>query len=141
MNNFAGRVKSAIFATTLLLLFASCSNDDNITEIFREREWTLSLVKEGAVERYSNKKYKVQFADNSFDATMPGGATIHGKWEADGGTKSFRCWDVRTEGSIKGDTIAEKMLQIFRDATSYDGDTNWLQIKQQKNVYMQFYSK
>ena len=137
---FAERIKSIIFATALILTLASCNNEDNITEIFREREWTLSLVKEGSIERYSNKKYTVQFAESSFTAAMPGGATIRGKWEADGGTKSFRCWDIRTEGSIKGDTIAEKMLQIFQNATSYDGDTNWLQIKQQKNTYMQFYS-
>lgn len=141
MNYFAEKIKSAIFAAALILTLASCSSEDDITEIFRDREWTLSLVKEGSVERYSSKKYNVLFAESSFKAATPGGATISGKWEADGGTKSFRCWDVRTEGNIKGDTIAEKMLQIFRNATSYDGDTNWLQIKQQNNVYMQFYSK
>lgn len=140
MKIFAGKIKYAIFAAALVLALTSCSEDD-ITEIFRDREWTLSLVKEGAVERYSNKKYNVQFAESSFEAFMPGGATINGKWEADGSSKKFRCWDVRTQGSIKGDTIAEKMLQIFQNATSYDGDTNWLKIKQQKNVFMQFYSK
>ena len=138
---FAESIKRTIFATLLIICAVSCSNDDNITEIFRDREWALSLVREGSVERYSDKRYNVKFAETTFTATMPGGATISGKWEADGSSRSFRCWNVRTDGSIKGDTIAEKMLQIFTNATSYDGDTNWLQIKQQKNVYMQFYSR
>ena len=141
MKFFAGKIKSAICAASLILVLASCNNEDSIKEIFRDREWTLSLVKEGAVERYSGKKYNVQFAESTFTAAMPGGATISGKWEADGSTRKFRCWNVRTEGSIKGDTIAEKMLQIFQNATSYNGDTNWLQIKQEKETYMQFYSR
>lgn len=141
MKNIAEQFKRVIFATLLILCAASCDNKDDITGIFREQEWTLSLVKEGAVERYSDKKYRVKFAETTFDATMPGGSAISGRWEANGSTKRFRCWDIRTSGTIKGDTIAEKMLQIFTNAKSYDGDTNWLQIKQQDNVYMQFYSK
>ena len=71
---------------------------------------------------------------------MPNGAAINGKWEANGNSRKFQCWNINTTGNLKGDTIAEKMLQIFQNAKSYDGDTNWLQIKQQKNVFMQFYS-
>ena len=32
------------------------------------------------------------------------------------------------------------MVQILTHAKKYSGDTNWLQIKQQENVYMQFYN-
>ena len=104
-------------------------------------EWVISYIQEGAIKRYSDKKYNVHFIDNNFNATTPSGAQIKGKWEADGKSRKFHCWNIQTTGSFKGDTIAQKMLQIFTDATAYDGDTNWLQIKQQKNVYMQFYSK
>lgn len=140
MKTFAERTKSVIFAATLLLCAASCTHDD-ITEIFVDREWTLSLVKEGAVVRYSDKKYRVIFTEEDFNATTPNGSAINGKWKADNKSRSFQCWNIRTTGSLKGDTIGEKMLNIFTNATSYDGDTNWLQIKQHKNTYMQFYSK
>ena len=140
MKTFAETVKRIIFATMLLLATASCTHDD-IGEIFIDREWTLSLVKEGAIKRYSNKKYNVLFTDENFNVTTPGGAGIKGEWAADNKNRTFHCWNIKTTGSLKGDTIAEKMLQIFTNATSYDGDTNWLQIKEQKNVYMQFYSK
>ena len=101
----------------------------------------MSLVREGAVERYSNKKYKVIFTDEEFNAIMPGGSAITGKWKADNKSRSFQCWGIKTTGSLRGDTIGEKMLNIFTNAKSYEGDTNWLQIKQQKNTYMQFYSR
>lgn len=143
MKTFAKRTKRTIFAVILILVAVACTQDDDIKDIFEEREWTLSYVQEGNVKRFSdsNKRYNVQFIDNSFNATTPGGATISGKWEADGDSRKFHCWGIQTTGSFKSDTIAQKMLQIFTDATEYDGDTHWLQIKQHKNVFMQFYSK
>lgn len=141
MKTFVKRTKRAIFAIMLMLTATACTQDDDIKDIFVERAWTLSYIQEGSVKRFSNKKYDVSFIDNSFNATAPNGATISGKWEADGDSRRFRCWNIQTTGSFKGDTIAQKMLQIFTDATAYDGDTHWLQIKQQKNVFMQFYSK
>lgn len=140
MKTFVKTVKRIIFASTILLIVASCAHDD-IGEIFIDRDWTLSLVKEGSVIRYSNKLYKVSFTEDAFNATTPSGSTISGKWNADNKNRSFHCWNIKTAGSLKGDTIAEKMLNIFTNATSYDGDTNWLQIKQQKNTYMQFYNR
>ena len=80
MKILAEKIKSAIFAVLLLLCVVSCTHDD-IKEIFIDREWTLSLVREGAVERYSNKKYKVIFTDEEFNAIMPGGSAITGKWK------------------------------------------------------------
>lgn len=141
MKTFAKRTKRTIFAVILILGTVACTHDDDIKDIFEEREWALSYVQEGTIKRFSDKKYSVQFIDNSFNATMPGGATISGKWEADGDSRKFRCWSIQATGNLKNDTIAQKMLQIFTDATAYDGDTHWLQIKQQKNVFMQFYSK
>lgn len=141
MKTFAKKTTRIIFAFFMLLTTVACTQEDDINDIFEEREWTLSYIQEGTTKRYSNKKYNVIFAGNSFNATTPGGAKISGKWEADGNSRKFQCLDVRSSGSLKGDTIAQKMLQIFTDATAYDGDTNWLQIKQQKNVFMQFYSK
>ena len=122
-------------------VIVACTPQDDIAEIFTEQEWTLSLVQEGSKKRYSDKKYNVTFEDTEFSASTPNGGSISGKWEANGSDRSFRCWNVQSAGDFKNDTIAQKMLQIFRNATSYDGDTNWLQIKEQKNVYMQFYSK
>ena len=73
---------------------------------------------------------------------MPNGSMLKGTWSADGGTNhSFYCRDIEKDGKITGDTIAEKMYNILSNAANYEGDTNWLQIKQNKKTYMQFYNK
>jgi hypothetical protein len=135
--------------TKILMLFAvlftatACNTDDDIDAIFREQTWYLTYVQDGNVKRHPehNKFYSIDFKNDNFTATMPNGAVIKGKWSADGDkSRSFNSYNVVTEGSIKGDTIAERMYEIIKNAKNYGGDTNWLQIKQDKNRYMQFYN-
>lgn len=140
MKNIAEQIKRIIFAVMLATTVAACS-EDNIEDIFVEREWKLTYVNDGGVKRFTKDKvYSIQFFENSFKATLPGGGTINGNWSANGNTREFRCSNIRTSGHFAGDTIAEKMIQILTNAKKYEGDTNWLQIKQQENVFMQFYN-
>lgn len=133
------KARKAISAAALLLALMACTPDDSIGEIFIDRQWTLTYVTENSVQ-YNNrgKKYPVLFTEDGFTATTPGGSSISGKWEANGETRKFHCWNVQVAGSLKGDTIAEKMLGIFKEASSYSGDTNWLRIKKDNNNYMLF---
>lgn len=140
MKNIAKQIKRIIFATILVTAVIACKEDD-INEIFVEREWKLTLIKDGGEMKYTQDKvYTIQFFDNTFKATLPNGGAINGNWKANGSTREFSCSNVRTSGSFAGDTIAQKMVQILTNAKKYSGDTNWLQIKQQENVYMQFYN-
>ena len=126
----------ALFSAT------ACNTDDDINAIFRERTWNLTYIKSGSIKRYAKDKiYSIEFKNDNFTATTPNGATITGKWHADGSeVRSFTCSNVRTGGKIKGDTIAEKMYDLLKNAKNYAGDTNWLQIKQDNNTYMQLYN-
>ena len=140
MKSIAEQSKRVIFALMLAFSLASCSKDD-IDDIFIEREWKVTYINEGGVKRYTQgKKYTVQFLDNTFKATTPTGGTIEGNWQANGDTRQFSCSNLRTSGLQAKDTIAQKMLQILTSAKKYDGDTNWLQIKQQDNIFIQFYN-
>ena len=140
MKNIAKQIKRIIFATILVTAVIACKEDD-INEIFVEREWKLTLINYGGEKKYTEGKiYAIQFFDNTFKATLPNGGTINGNWKANGNTREFSCSNVRTSGSFAGDTIAQKMVQILTNAKKYNGDTNWLQIKQQENVFMQFYN-
>lgn len=141
MKNIAVQIKRIIFAVVFAGTISACSSDDDVKEIFLDREWNLTYINDGGVKIFTKDKiYSVTFLDNGFKVAAPGGVGISGKWKADGGTHEFRCSDIRTSGNIQGDTIATKMLQIFTNAKKYSGDTNWLQIKQQDNVFMQFYN-
>ena len=137
MRHIAKQIIRVIFALTLPLAAISCVGDDDINAIFRERTWKLTYIKEGSVQRYAKERiYSIEFLERTFTATTPNGATITGNWLANGDSShSFTCSNIRTNGNIKGDTIALKMREILTNAKSYNGDTNWLQIKQQENTY------
>lgn len=131
---------------TLLILLATaglsaCSNEDDIEDIFVNRTWTLAFINEGSNRIAAKDNYYLQFYDKNFVVTTPSGAKIQGYWEADGENRSFRCTQVMTDGNISNDTIAGKMEKILEKAASYEGDINYLIIKQQDNVFMQFHNR
>ena len=129
-----------ILALTLAL--AACDNGDDLNEIFRNRNWTLSFFMEGE-NIYSVKgDYKITFYESVFTVTTPNKSSIEGYWEADNKSHAFRCRQVRvTSGTIAGDTTALKMKNILEKATSYAGDANTLQIIEMPNKFMQFHNK
>ena len=129
-----------LFAT--LFIFATCEKNDDIDAIFRESTWYVTFVKEGNTTEYAKDKlYSFEFK-NTLKVTMPNGATIKGNWYADGGgSHSFYCRNLKKEGKIIGDIIAEKVWEILNNAQSYEGDTNWLQIIKDKDTYIQLYNK
>ena len=141
MKNILFLSKTFMLAAMLFLVVA-CDKNDDINAIFRERTWYVTFVKEGNTTEYSKGKlYSIEFK-NTLTATMPNGATIKGNWHADGGgSHSFYCRNLNKEGKITGDIVAEKVWDILNKAESYEGDTNWLQIIQDKETYIQLYNK
>ncbi len=141
MKNILFLSKTFMLAAMLFLVVA-CDKNDDINAIFRERTWYVTFVKEGNTTEYSKGKlYSIEFK-NTLTATMPNGATIKGDWHADGGgSHSFYCRNLKKEGKITGDIVAEKVWDILNKAESYEGDTNWLQIIQDKETYIQLYNK
>lgn len=141
-------MKNRIIKTALIILaaitFASCNKEDDIQEIFIDRSWTLTFIQEGK-EHFvpqNNAAYIILFKGSTFTLTTPANATISGNWQADGGSRTFRCSNIRTSGNITNDDIAKRMRNMLQNAVSYNGDANYLQIiVQQGNAFMQFYNK
>ena len=142
MRSIAKTAKRVIFALSFVIL-AACNNSDDVGEIFIGHDWKLTYIEHGDKRRWPSKvnAYGILFAENSFDATTPSGGKISGRWSANGNTREFRCTNIRTEGIGENDTIAKQMIQLVNEATSYDGDTHYLQIIKDKNHYMQFYNR
>ena len=142
MKNYFKILGKTFILLTALLTATACDTDDDINAIFRGETWHLTYIKDGDTQRIPEKKiYSIDFKNDNFTETMPNGATINGKWNAKGNkSHSFTSSDIKTSGTINGDVIAEKMLYILSNARSYSGDTNWLQIIQDKNNYMQLYN-
>lgn len=142
MKNRIVLLSKTLIMFALLSIFTACEKNDDINAIFREPTWYVTFVKEGNTTEYAKDKlYSIEFK-NTLTATMPNGATIKGDWYADGeGSHSFYCRNLKKNGKIAGDIIAEKIWDILNNAQSYEGDTNWLQIIQDKDIYIQLYNK
>ena len=144
MKNNLKIFSKAFIIFAMIFMATSCDKNDDINAIFRERTWYLTYIQNGDIRRIPKEKqlYSIVFKNDKFTVTMPSGAMIKGMWHADGGgSHSFYCRNIEKDGIILGDTIAEKMYGILTNAESYEGDTNWLQIIQDKKTYMQFYNK
>lgn len=137
MRKFIGIILMAI-------ALCGCNDSDDINEIFMNRDWKLSFFREGVTPPQplpQDKIYILRFYDGSFAASSTNGAEITGNWSADSKTRDFACTNIRTNSIAESDITASKMVTFLRKATHYDGDANWLQIKQTENVYMQFYNR
>ncbi len=136
-------MKKFIGIILMAIALCGCNNSDDINEIFINRNWTLSFFQEGTTRTPSPEKenYIIRFYDGSFAASSTNGAEITGNWSADSKTRDFACTNIRTNSIAESDITASKMVTFLRKATHYDGDANWLQIKQTDNVYMQFHNK
>ena len=142
MKNYFKILGKTFILLAALLTVTACDTDDDINAIFREQTWFLTYVQDGNTQRTPEKNiYSIDFKNDNFTATMPNGATINGKWNANGDkSHSFTCRNITTTGTINGDIIAEKILNILTNAKRYSGDTNWLQIIHDKSNYMQLYN-
>lgn len=135
-------IKTAAFFACMAIFMTSCNNSDDLNEIFQNNTWKLSFFREGTSNTAVKGDYNVKFYDNSFTATTPSGAAISGMWKADNKSRTFNCTNIRvSNGNIGNDTTAIKMKTFFEKATTYQGDANYLQIKQQNNVFMQFHNR
>lgn len=135
-------MKKIFFAFIATLLLTGCESGDDLGEIFLNKTWKLSFFQEGRERNIAKEGYSIRFYESSFTANTPSGAAIVGNWQADNKNRTLRCTNVRVgEGSITKDTTATKMKLFLEKASSYNGDANWLQIRQQDNVYMQFHNR
>ncbi|MBQ5731242.1 MAG: hypothetical protein IIV57_06455 [Bacteroidaceae bacterium] len=135
-------MKKIYFALIATLLLTGCESGDDLGEIFLNKTWKLSFFQEGRERNIAKEGYSIRFYESSFTANTPSGAAIVGNWQADNKNRTLRCTNVRVgDGSIAKDTTATKMKLFLEKSSSYNGDANWLQIRQQDNVYMQFHNR
>lgn len=135
-------MRKILFILITAITLTGCDNSDDLSEIFQNRTWQLAFFQEGTTRNIAKDGYSIRFYESSFTANTPSGAAIIGNWQADNKKRTMRCSNVRiNEGSIANDTTATKMKLFLEKASSYNGDANWLQIRQQNNVYMQFHNR
>lgn len=138
-------IKTFLISLFMALSLSSCDNKDDLQDIFIDRDWKLSFIQEGADKKApdnSKGDYLLVFNNNTLTLTTPSNAKITGSWQAGNDPRMFRCSNMKINGNIENDDIAKSMYRILKEAKTYGGDTNWLQIiVQSGNIYMQFHNK
>ena len=125
----------------IAVVICSCNDSDDIAEIFMNKTWKLSFIQEGTERVNAKDGYTMIFYENVFAISTPNGSDITGRWTVDNESRRLQCSEIKTNGNISNDATAVKMEIILKKATHYEGDANWLQIKQTDNIYMQFHNR
>ena len=135
--------KTLLLALTLALSFTGCSNDDDLDEIFRNRNWNLTFVQNGTERVVPQENgYTLYFSETAFTFTTPAGATAEGNWYADGGSHTITFSDITASNAINDNPVAQAVITILQNAVMYSGDANWIQIIEEPGYrYMQFYNR
>lgn len=127
------------------LLFVSCSKEDDIDSIFNGRTWYItgasingsSINGEEIKSIYSVlDSYLIYFSSsNTFSGKLVSGSIIEGKWNADGKHQSIFLQFTKDD-NVKSTTLSNNIYNILRNASSYNGDVNNLEIKQDGSNYV-----
>ncbi len=129
-----------ILYTLLLLLplaiLTSCSNEDDINEIFVGRTFYFRSAKINGVQLNSDVKefyqadntYCISFTSGTFSGTMAKDTHISGHWSADGSSNEFRMTFNNSEGINSSSELCQKLYNILKNATRYSGDSKIITI-------------
>ena len=144
MKNIVLKNIARLFAIAAFALFlTACNNDDDLQEIFVGHNWKLAFVQNGSTREVPEKgDYTFTFYDTNFRLVTPGGVIIGGNWQASANSREFHCSDVQASGNISTDGIASIIVDILKNAKSYEGDSHYLKInKLRDKEYIQLYNR
>lgn len=142
----------------ILPLFWSCSQDDNINEIFVSGTWNVgnfyvggdwNKVNDGARATYTKPEdiSALNYLTVSFleDGTVQGrmnNGTFTARWSANGKDRTISITQLKTSATPSGK--AKQMVEALKNAAYYKGDSNYLKLApEDKKSYIQLghYSK
>lgn len=133
-----------ILLALIATLFTSCSQEDDVNEIFVGKNWYIlnatfngtGMTPDDFATFYKNgdKCYILRFTSNQFSGILSEGSTFTGNWSADGKSQSMKM-QFDKEPAITND-IDNVLYKILRNTSKYEGDANVLTIKQDEGNYI-----
>lgn len=133
----------------LMPLFLSCDKEDDIDDIFIGKTWYVtgatingtSITGDDIKSLYvSPSSYMIYFSsDNTFNGILAAGSHISGSWNADGKKQKMSMSFAKSE-NVNVTTLSSNIYNVLKDATSYSGDVNNIQIKEDHKNFVRFTS-
>lgn len=130
-------------------LCASCSNEDDVDDIFVGRTWYItgatingtSIDGDELKELYANPDtYYLNFAVQTFSGRLVAGSTLSGSWTADGKNHTITL-QVSQASNTDASVVSRNIYNVLRNAKTYSGDTHYIILYADKQNYVRFYEK
>lgn len=130
-----------IVMTAITCLFASCSNEDDIDEIFIGKTWYMNGATVNGLRLNSDVKifytedgsgaYYITFSNGTFNGMMSAGDSFSGTWKANGKKQSITL-DVKNSPDMST-TFDRQIFNIISNSTSYSSGADFIKMKQDKH--------
>jgi len=133
----------------MCLLLMACSTDDDINEIFMGNRFKITgltyngqkTVKDVKEFYEVNDTYWIAFSQSTFTGVLQPGMKIEGTWNANGSNRALSI-DITSPRNAEGASdICSKVFSILKNATSYSGDKNVIQIKRDNSSFIELSSE
>jgi signal transduction histidine kinase len=119
------------------LIATSCENEDDIEEIFWNKNWKItgatingtSINSEALKELYASaQSYYLIFSAGTMKGFLSPNCPITGAWSANGKNHDFHC-DLNVAENINESALNLQLYEILNNAKKYNGDGNVLRIE------------
>ena len=131
-------VRNILYIGLALFALTSCSQEDDIEEIFVGRTWYMNGATINGMKLNSDisnfytdageNAYFITFSSGTFKGVLSAGANFSGKWEADGKHQSITMTLDNKPTNMT--TFDSNIYHILTGITSYQSGADFLQLKQ-----------
>ena len=144
MKVFLQFILFLIVACLPAFIATSCSQEDDIDEIFRGKSWKItgacirgtSLNGTDLKELYNyDNSYELVFVSNKINGILAPGSTFAGTWNASGKNRSFSC-TIDSYTNFDSSTLSTDLFNILLKCKEYKGDSNVLMLKADNANYI-----
>ncbi|MBO4664819.1 MAG: DUF4847 family protein [Bacteroidaceae bacterium] len=143
-------MKTILYILSLVMVvLTSCTREDDINEIFLSKCWYINGIRHDGKEAekedmqaiFQNGQdcYRIVFNDGTFIATLSPTKVVTGRWSADGKKQALHFYNVDAPSNLS--TLDNEFVEIIQKATSYEGDSNVLLIKKDRNNFIRMCEK
>lgn len=132
------KIFNILFFFLCTFIFASCSLEDDIDEIFYGKTWYMNGATINGMKLNADIKnfyteagtnaYYIAFSPGTFQGVLSSGVTFSGTWTADG--KKHRITLKVTNNTEIDKTFDKQIFNIISSITSYESGAEYLLLKE-----------
>lgn len=138
-------MRKILFLLISVLVFHSCTLEDDIDEMFVGKTWYMTGAKFNGTEinsdvknfyTYGREGYKLTFQSSTFIGEFSTGDKFSGKWNVD--PKARTMYFIISEKPAKFTSFDHSIFAVLKDVKYYKGDSHTLELHSDKDNLIRF---